>query len=137
MTTNVVTVSPEQTVQEAANLMKQNDIGSLPVVENGQLVGILTDRDIALRSTAEGDATSESVRNCMSTNIATASPSTDAEDAAEMMAQHQIRRLPVVENGQLVGMIALGDLALDNTIQDEAGEALSDISEHTQANRRM
>ncbi|WP_100404957.1 CBS domain-containing protein [Bacillus solitudinis] len=136
MSTNVITVTPEQTIQEAASLMKQNDIGSIPVVENGQLVGIITDRDITLRATAEGNQTNESIRECMSTNITTASSSTDAHEAASMMAQHQIRRLPVVDNGQLVGMVALGDLALENVYQNEAGDALTNISEHTNQNRR-
>lgn len=131
MSKNVVSITGDQTIQEAAALMKQYNIGSVPVVDNGQLQGVITDRDITLRSTAEGSATNVPVRECMSTNLTVASPSMDAHEASALMAQHQIRRLPVVDNGQLVGMVALGDLATEAIYQNEAGEALSNISEHT------
>lgn len=131
MSTDIVSVSPEQSIQEAASLMKQNDVGSLPVVENGQVIGIITDRDIALRSTSEGKETTIPVRECMTENPTVASPSMDVHEAARIMAEKQIRRLPVVENGQLIGMVAIGDLATEEIYQNEAGEALSQISENT------
>lgn len=128
MSKDVITVSPQQSIQEAAALMKEHGFGSIPVVENGQLRGIITDRDITMRSTAEGNSANVPVQECMSTNLTVASSSMDAHEAAQMMADHQIRRLPVVDNGQLVGMIAIGDLAVEQVYQNEAGEALSDIS---------
>lgn len=128
MTTNVETVSPQQTVQEAAQLMKQCDVGAIPVVENGQLRGIITDRDIALRSAAEGISANTKVAECMSTDIVTASSNTDVHEAARLMAECQIRRLPVVDNNQMVGIVAIGDFATTDIYENEAGEALSSIS---------
>lgn len=128
MTTNVVSVSPQQTVQEAARLMKEHNVGSLPVVENGQLKGIITDRDITVRATAQGKEDETLVAEVMTSSTVEASPDMDVHQAAQLMAQHQIRRLPVVENNRLVGMVALGDLATREIYQDEAQEALSDIS---------
>lgn len=130
MSKDVVFVSPNQSIQEAASLMKQHDVGSIPVVENGRVVGIVTDRDIALRSTSAGKETTIPVRECMTENPTVASPDTDVHEAARIMAEKQIRRLPVVENGQLVGMVAIGDLATEQIYQNEAGEALSSISEN-------
>ncbi|MCL7749405.1 MULTISPECIES: CBS domain-containing protein [Halalkalibacter] len=129
MSTDVITIEASQSIQEAASMMKSKDIGSIPVVKNGELVGIITDRDITIRATADGDDTHASVEECMSTNLTVASPTTDPHEAANMMAEHQIRRLPVVENGKIVGMVAIGDLATQNIYENEAGEALSEISE--------
>jgi CBS domain-containing protein len=128
MTQNVVSVSPNQSLQEAAALMSQFNIGSVPVVENGQLRGIITDRDITLRSTAQGLDGTTPVSQCMSSNIVSGSPNMDAREASNLMAQSQIRRLPVVDNNQLVGMVALGDFATQNVYSNEAGQALSSIS---------
>ncbi|MCK0473115.1 CBS domain-containing protein [Halalkalibacter sp. APA_J-10(15)] len=130
MSTNIVTINPDQTIQEAADLMKQYDIGSIPVVEADQLIGIVTDRDITLRSTASGADAHVPVKDCMTTNITVASPNTDIHEAANLMSEHQIRRLPIVENNQLVGMVSIGDLALDHQLVNEAGQTLSSISEH-------
>lgn len=135
MSQNVVSVSPNQSLQEAASLMSQHNIGSLPVVENGQLQGVLTDRDITLRSTAQGLDGQTPVSQCMSTqNLCQGNSNMDAHEAAEMMSQHQIRRLPVVDNDQVVGMLALGDFATQNIYANEAGEALSGISTPSQPN---
>ncbi|MEN2766669.1 CBS domain-containing protein [Ornithinibacillus xuwenensis] len=130
MTSNVVTVNDSQTVQEAAALMSQYNVGSLPVVNNnGQMVGMITDRDITLRTTAQGENPEERVADVMTAQqIVQATPDMDAHEAAQLMAQQQIRRLPVVENGQVVGMVALGDLAVDNQLDNEAEQALSSIS---------
>ncbi|MDX8362114.1 MULTISPECIES: CBS domain-containing protein [Bacillaceae] len=129
MTENVATVSSNQTIQEAAEIMKQNNVGSIPVVDNGQICGIITDRDITLRSTAEGLNNSTSVSQVMSTNLVSGTPEMTVEEAADVMAQNQIRRLPVVENNQLCGIVALGDLATNESFDNEAEEALSSISE--------
>ncbi len=131
MSKDVISVNPQQSIHEAAALMKEHNVGSIPVVENGQLRGIITDRDITLRSTAEGSSSDVPVQDCMSTNLTVASSTMDAHEAAQLMSQHQIRRLPVVDNGQLVGMVAIGDLANEAIYQNEAGEALSDISHNT------
>ncbi|MDK2820966.1 MAG: hypothetical protein PWP31_931 [Clostridia bacterium] len=131
MTRNIVTVSPQQTISEAAQIMSQYNIGSVPVVQNGQCVGIITDRDITLRVTAKGqDAGMTKVESVMSKNVVTGNPQMSVQEAANLMAQNQIRRLPVVDNNnQICGIVALGDLAVQNVYQDEAGEALSSISE--------
>jgi CBS domain-containing protein len=128
MTTNIASVSPNQTVQEAAAIMSEFNIGSLPVVENGQVRGIITDRDITLRTTAQGMDGKTPVSQCMSTNLVQGNPNMDVHEAANLMAQRQVRRLPIVENNQLVGMVALGDLATRDIYQNEAGQALSNIS---------
>lgn len=129
MSKNVISVSPTQTIEEAANLMSQYNVGSLPVVENNQLKGIITDRDITLRSTAKGGNEKETVSNCMSSqNLVSGNPDMSADEAASVMAQNQIRRLPVVDQNQMVGMVALGDLATAHDSQSEAGEALQSIS---------
>lgn len=129
MSQNVVSVSPNQSLQEAASLMSQYNIGSLPVVENGNLQGVLTDRDITLRSIAQGLDGETPVSQCMSTQGITHGDSNmDAHEAAEMMSKHQIRRLPVVDNDQVVGMVALGDFATQDIYANEAGQALSGIS---------
>ncbi|HET7656689.1 MAG TPA: CBS domain-containing protein [Bacillales bacterium] len=129
MSQNVVTVTPNQTLEQAASLMSQYNIGSLPVVENGRLCGVITDRDITLRSTAQGKDGNATVSECMSSNnIVSASPDMAPQEAAQLMAERQIRRLPVVDNGQIVGMVALGDLATQNVYASEASHALSSIS---------
>jgi CBS domain-containing protein len=130
MTSNIVTVKNSQSVQEAAALMSEYNIGSLPVVnESGQMVGMITDRDITLRTTAQGENAQTPVSEVMTAQqIVQATPNMDAHEAAQLMAQQQIRRLPVVENGQVVGMVALGDLAVDNQLDNDAEQALSSIS---------
>lgn len=129
MAKNVISVAPTQSLKEAAELMSQNNIGALPVVENGQLKGMITDRDITLRSTAKGGDEQASVSECMSSqNLVSGSSEMDAHEAAQLMAQNQIRRLPVVDNNQMTGMVSLGDLSTEQDYQNEAGEALTDIS---------
>ncbi|TLS38004.1 CBS domain-containing protein [Pseudalkalibacillus caeni] len=128
MASQVVSISPTQSIQEAAALMSQYNIGSLPVVENGQLRGIVTDRDITLRATASGGDGKTTVSQCMTSNVVSATPDMTTDQAAALMAQNQIRRLPVVQNNQLVGYVALGDLATKTPQQQEAGQALSSIS---------
>ncbi|WDC84599.1 CBS domain-containing protein [Caloramator sp. mosi_1] len=129
MTREVVTVTPNTPVTEVANLMKNYNIGSVPVCEGNRVVGIITDRDIVLRDVAYGKNPGEVLaRDVMTVGITTINSDNDIHDAARLMAEKQIRRLPVVEDGRLVGMLALGDIAVTNRLQDDAGEALSDIS---------
>ena len=129
MSKNVATITPQQSVAEAAQIMSQHNIGSVPVVQNGQCVGIVTDRDITLRAAAKGvNSTTTKVESIMSKNVVTATPQMDVHEASKLMADRQIRRLPIVENNKLTGIIAIGDIAVENRYQNEAGDALSDIS---------
>lgn len=129
MSKNVVSVSPQQSINEAAELMSQHNVGALPVVENGQLKGMITDRDITLRSTAKtGDETAK-VSECMSSgHLVTASSSMDVAEASRLMSENQLRRLPVVDEQRMVGMVSLGDVATEESGQQEAASALSSIS---------
>ena len=128
MTKDVSYVTTGSNITNAADIMKSLDVGIVPVCDNNQTpVGVITDRDIVLRSVA-GNNTNQNVENVMSGNIVSVSPDTDAHEAASLMAQNQIRRLPVVENNKIVGMLSLGDLANVNIHVDEAGQALSSIS---------
>ena len=112
MTSNPTAITPDTTVQEAARLMKTEDVGALPVVEDGRLTCVVTDRDLAVRGVAEGLAAETAVRELASKNVATIDPQQSLEEAARLMAEHQVRRLPVVEeDGRLVGMLAQADVA--------------------------
>ncbi|EZP78595.1 hypothetical protein H839_01966 [Parageobacillus genomosp. 1] len=133
MTKNVATVSPNQTVQEAAQIMSEKNIGALPVVENGQVIGMITDRDITLRTSAQGkDPASIRVSEVMTNRVVTGTPDMSVQEAAKVMAQHQVRRLPIVENNQLQGIVALGDIATNSASDEAAGQALTNISEPSQ-----
>ena len=111
MTTDPTTVEPGTSIKEAAQLMKSDDVGALPVVENGRLTGMVTDRDIAIRAVAEGKLES-TVGEIASKDVVSIDPQQSLEEAARLMAQHQIRRLPVCEeDGRLVGIIAQADVA--------------------------
>ncbi|PLR79189.1 CBS domain-containing protein [Bacillus sp. V3-13] len=129
MTEDVETCSLLDNVFEVAVKMKELDVGAIPIVDNEKLVGMITDRDIVVRGIAEKYPGSSKVEAIMSKNLITVSPDTSTKEAAELMAQHQIRRLPVVENGKLVGIVALGDLAVRELTDDQAKTALSEISE--------
>src|SRR5688572_28318061 len=113
MSSNPTSVDPSATVVEAAKLMRDEDVGSLPVVENGRLTGVVTDRDIAVRAVAEGkDPQSTKVADVCSGDLVTIDPQQDLDEALRLMARHQVRRLPVVEeDGRLVGVVAQADVA--------------------------
>jgi len=112
MTANPTAITPDTTAQEAARLMKSEDVGALPIVEDGRLTCVVTDRDLAIRGVAEGLATETAVRELASKNVVTIDPQQSLEEAARLMAEHQVRRLPVVEeDGRLVGMLAQADVA--------------------------
>jgi CBS domain-containing protein len=130
MTSNPATVQADAPVIEAAKIMRDEDTGIAPVVENDRLVGTITDRDIAVRVVAEGrDPQSTTVREVASTNLVTVDPQQDLSEALRLMAQHQVRRLPVVEeDGRLVGVVSQADVARES---DDAstGELVEEISE--------
>jgi CBS domain-containing protein len=129
MTTEVATAAPDTTLDEIAIMMKDEDAGGIPIVDDGELVGIITDRDIVIRCVAAGkepaDTTAEEV---LSEELRTIEPDADVDDAADLMAQHQIRRLPVVEDGELVGIVALGDIAVKEDEDAGATDALEAVS---------
>ncbi|MCF8011794.1 MAG: CBS domain-containing protein [Clostridiales bacterium] len=129
MTRNVTSITSEQSVSDAATVMRQYNVGAVPVLQNGQCVGIITDRDISLRTAANGvDADTTPVESVMSKEIITGDPKMDVHEAANLMAKNQIRRVPVVDNNHLIGMVSLGDMSVQNIYENEAGQALSDIS---------
>ncbi|MBQ1281345.1 MAG: CBS domain-containing protein [Oscillospiraceae bacterium] len=130
MTRDPVRIAPEETVSVAARMLGRGNIGALPVcTADGRLRGILTDRDIVLRSVAANeDAGQQSVRDIMSRRLVTVSGETAVGAAAEQMARQQVRRLPVVEGGKLVGMLSLSDLACRSGLHTETAQALEDIS---------
>ena len=113
----------------AAGAGLAQDRGAVPVVDNGRPVGIVTDRDIVVRAVADGGQLNRPVREIVSTNIVCASPDMSTHEAAHLMSEHQIRRLPVVENERLVGIVSLGDLAVKEAKDKRVGDTLEHISE--------
>ena len=129
MTENPRTVTADSTVEEAARIMRDEDTGVVPIVEGDNLVGVITDRDIAIRVVAEGKGGDTPVRGIASKDLVTIDPAQDLDEALRLMAQHQVRRLPVVEeDGRLVGIVAQADVARAG---DDArtGEVVQQISE--------
>ena len=125
MTHDPVCIDTGQPVAEAAKLMREHDIGSVVVTEDESVAGILTDRDITLRAVADGqDPTSCTVGQIATTTAVTLSPEQSVEDALNLVREHDIRRVPVVEDGRPVGIVSLGDLSA----QRDAGQALADVS---------
>lgn len=130
MTKDVATVTLLDNVYEVAVKMRDFNVGVIPVVDEKQdVVGVITDRDIVIRGLAEKREGSAKVQDVMTRDIVLGQPGMSADEAARIMAKYQIRRLPVVEHGKLVGIVAIGDLAVRDVLQDEAGQALSEISE--------
>ena len=129
MTHRVVSVDPAESVEVAARTMNQYNIGALPVCRNGKLCGMLTDRDIVTRCLAANRLPgSTQVRQVMTEQVTAVSPNTQTGVAAHLMGRLQIRRLPVVENGKLCGMVSLGDLAIREETTLDAGDVLADVS---------
>ncbi|RIW32763.1 CBS domain-containing protein [Bacillus salacetis] len=128
MTADVEACSAQDTYQSAAGKMSSLGVGALPVMQNGQVVGMVTDRDLVVRGLSHNNQAG-TIQSVMSGRVVTVSPEASVEEAAALMSQHQVRRLPVVENGNLVGMLALGDLAVQQQSDEKAGAALTQISE--------
>jgi len=130
MSKEIASLNSDDSIESAAQLMKQYNVGSIPICSQNKVIGIVTDRDIALRSVAVGqNSKQQSVSDIMTSNPVTGSPNMDVHDAAKIMSDKQIRRLPVVENNKLVGMVALGDISVEPTLQDNAEKALKNISQ--------
>ncbi len=129
MTTSVRTATRENTLTEVAAMMRDGDMGSVPVAENGKLVGIVTDRDIVVRSVAVGRGPDTSVAEAMTTDIFSVKPDDFVFEAIRLMGDKQVRRVPVVdENGNLAGIIAIADIALEMEDEREIAETLEEIS---------
>lgn len=129
MTCNVRTASREMSLRQVAQLMREGDMGALPVVENGKLVGIVTDRDIVVRAIAEGKDSDTKINDVMTTEIFFAREDDFIFEAIRLMGDKQIRRIPVIsETGELAGIIAMADIALEMEDEREIAETLEDIS---------
>ena len=135
MTSNPRTVSPNDTIQNAARIMRDEDTGAVPVVENGRPVGMVTDRDIVVRAVANGELNGP-VRDVVSGNVVTARPDMSTKEAAQLMSEYQVRRLPVVENDCLVGIVSIGDLAVKEADDKRMGDVLQEISQGVKERER-
>lgn len=116
-------------VYEVALKMKELNVGAIPILDQDKLVGMITDRDIVVRGVAEKHPGSTKVEEIMSNQLITVTPDSTSKEAAKLMAEHQIRRLPVVEGDKLVGIVSLGDFAIRELTDDQAKVALTEISE--------
>jgi CBS domain-containing protein len=135
MTENPRSIGTSASVVEAARVMRQEHIGSLPITDDDQLVGMITDRDIATRVVAEAaDPKTTSVGDVYSRDLVSVEPDEDLEEALQLMARHQVRRLPVVEDGRLVGIVAQADIALKEN--EKTGALVEAISEPSEGERR-
>ena len=129
MSRNVKVISPDMTIGEAAQKMRDGDFGMMPVGEDDRMIGTISDRDIAIRAVAEGKSSSTRVRDVMSDGIAWVYEDDSVDDAAKIMSERQVRRLPVVDRDKrLVGIVALGDFAVERSEIRPAAEALAEIS---------
>ncbi|UQZ36313.1 CBS domain-containing protein [Paenibacillus sp. PK3_47] len=132
MTAQPATVTLLDNIYEVAVLMRDHDTGFIPVVDADDgvtLIGVITDRDLVIRGYADKHSGSTAVERVMSREVISVSGDTSVDEAAELMASGRIRRLPVTRGKQLIGIVSLGDLAVKNIFADEAGEALSEISQ--------
>ena len=129
MTKNVRTASPDTSLREAAAMMRDGDMGAVPIVDNGKLIGIITDRDIVVRAVSEGKSADAPVREAMTTELFAVKPDDFVFEAVRLMGDKQVRRIPVVnEDGSLAGIIAMADVALEMEDEREIAETLEEIS---------
>ncbi|MBO8155364.1 MAG: CBS domain-containing protein [Bacillaceae bacterium] len=130
MTTDVSSCKTDDNIYEAARKMSELNVGIIPIVDNEQnLMGVVTDRDLVLRGYAQKKSGSTQITEVMSDELISVSPDTSLQEASQIMADKQIRRLPVVENGKLTGIVSLGDLSQQEESDHAAGVALGEISE--------
>ena len=129
MTPNPTTVSPNDSIQSAARVMRDEDTGVVPVVDNGKPVGVITDRDIVVRAVAEDRELNRPVRDIVTTELVAVHPDMSVQEATDLMSEHQVRRLPVIDNDRLVGIVSIGDIAVKEGKDGRVGDALQHISE--------
>lgn len=131
MTRQVESVGQNDSLQRAAQLMRDANVGILPVTENGRLLGVITDRDICTRAVAEGQDTAQTkVGSIMTRDVVTCTPDTEIRKAVDTMCRHQIRRLMIVDaNQQLVGVIAQADVARDDSLERESERLVEGVSQ--------
>lgn len=129
MTKNVTTGARGMTLQEVAGILRDGDMGALPIVENNALIGIVTDRDIVVRGIAEGKESNANVEEVMTAEVYSVKPDDFVFEAIRLMGDKQVRRVPVIsENGELAGIIAMADVALETEDEREIAETLEEIS---------
>ncbi len=129
MSRDVKVISPEMSIKDAARKMRDGDFGMMPVGEDDRMIGTISDRDIAVRAVAEGKDAGTRVREVMTEGIAWVYEDESVEQAARIMSERQVRRLPVVDRDKrLVGIVALGDFAVESSELQPAAQALSEIS---------
>lgn len=129
MTKNVRTAEPDATLRDVAAMMRDGDMGAVPVVDAGKLIGILTDRDIVVRAVADGKDADTKVADAMTTELFTVSPDDFVFEAVRLMGEKQVRRVPVVNpDGTLAGIIAMADVALETEDEYQIAETLEEIS---------
>ena len=127
MTKDLITLEPDASILDAAQLMKKFNVGTILITQNDKLTGILTDRDIVLRLIAENiDCQNAKLKDFMSQSPVSVSSNEDIQFVADMMAEHQIKRLPIIENNKLVGIVTLGDLSM--VAPEQAQEVLEQCS---------
>jgi CBS domain-containing protein len=135
MTQDPRSIGQSASVVEAARLMRESDVGSLPITDDEQLVGMITDRDITTRVVAEAaDPKTTSIGEVYSQDLISVGPDDNLDEALRLMARHQVRRLPVVENGRLVGIVAQADIAL-RADEQRTGELVEAISARSEGDR--
>ena len=137
MTEKPESVTPGTNIADVARIMRDMNVGIVPVADDDRLLGVITDRDITIRVTAAGMAPQDvTVQDFMSPNVETVSPGDSVDEVRKIMAEKQIRRVMVVDDGKLVGVISLGDVALNERDKDaKTGDVLEKVSEPTNLNR--
>lgn len=137
MTRSVASATPKTPVSQVASLMRDLNIGDVLVIEEGQLRGIVTDRDLAIHVLTNGATSSSPVEKYMSTDVVTGTPDWSVEQLADVMGKYQIRRLPIVQDGNVVGIVSLGDLAVHAPKRETVAQSLKNISEMTRTRFRQ
>lgn len=134
MTRSVASVTPDTPISQVATLMRDLNIGDVLVLENGRLRGIVTDRDLTIHALTNGGNSSAPVENYMSPDVVTGQPDWSVERLAQVMGENQVRRLPIVQNGAVLGIVSLGDVAVHSPQTKQVGASLRDISENARVN---
>ncbi|MBT2253889.1 CBS domain-containing protein [Priestia megaterium] len=135
MTSNVESCNLKSSCGEVATMMKNLDVGIIPICEDDKLIGLITDRDLVVNGLANNFNANTHISEMITTDVISGTKHMSVDQAAEIMSQYQIRRLPIVEDGKLIGMVSLGDLAVSNDSNQKAGKALEDISVPAEPNK--